>query len=309
LDNLSGISPHLSDAICVLATGGGFGTRELFTDDEEKLFNAKRPVLINGIDRVAERSDLVDRGVNLSLPVIPEEQRQDEAELWQRFTKMKPSILGALLDALSGAIRNLPNVVMDRKPRMADFAKWSVAAETALGFKPGTFLAAYEGNQAEANSVAIESSIIGPLILNLMQDQELWQGTVKDLLELLEGSYATESAMKRKEWPKSARKLSSELKRLAPSLRKSGVNVTFGEHTRRGTPVSLENLGNRPSPSSPSSNPNSGNELGCEHSVTIGDDVNIEPSRPKPLGTNECELGDEGDELLQDGSGDEWGEI
>ena len=36
-----------------LATGGGFATRELYSDDNEKVFNAARPVLFNGIEELA----------------------------------------------------------------------------------------------------------------------------------------------------------------------------------------------------------------------------------------------------------------
>ena len=50
LDNLSHLSTWLSDALCRLATGGGFSTRELYTHDEEKLFDAQRPVILNGIE-------------------------------------------------------------------------------------------------------------------------------------------------------------------------------------------------------------------------------------------------------------------
>jgi len=39
LDNLSRIHTWLSDALCRLSTGGGFGTRELFTDRDETLFS------------------------------------------------------------------------------------------------------------------------------------------------------------------------------------------------------------------------------------------------------------------------------
>ena len=35
LDNLSTVPDWLSDAICRLATGGGFATRELYSDGEE----------------------------------------------------------------------------------------------------------------------------------------------------------------------------------------------------------------------------------------------------------------------------------
>lgn len=44
---------------------------------------------------------------------------------------------GALLDAVSLALRQLPEVRLERLPRMAEFAQWVVAAEEGLGFKEG----------------------------------------------------------------------------------------------------------------------------------------------------------------------------
>ena len=37
-DNLSALSPWLSDCLCRLATGGSFSTRELYSDSEEMIF-------------------------------------------------------------------------------------------------------------------------------------------------------------------------------------------------------------------------------------------------------------------------------
>ena len=50
-DNLSGLPPWLSDALCRLATGGSFAVRQLYTDDEEVLFEAARPILLSGSRR------------------------------------------------------------------------------------------------------------------------------------------------------------------------------------------------------------------------------------------------------------------
>jgi hypothetical protein len=47
-DNLSALPVWLSDALCRLATGGSFAVRQLYTDDEEMLFEAARPILLNG---------------------------------------------------------------------------------------------------------------------------------------------------------------------------------------------------------------------------------------------------------------------
>lgn len=54
-DNLSWLSTEMSHALCRLATGAGFGTRRLYTDDEEATFYASRPVIVNGIEEVATR--------------------------------------------------------------------------------------------------------------------------------------------------------------------------------------------------------------------------------------------------------------
>jgi hypothetical protein len=50
-DNLSGLPFWLSDALCRLATGGSFAVRQLYTDDEEVLFQAARPILLNSIEK------------------------------------------------------------------------------------------------------------------------------------------------------------------------------------------------------------------------------------------------------------------
>ena len=39
-DNLSGLPPWISDALCRLASGGSFAVRQLYTDDDEVLFQA-----------------------------------------------------------------------------------------------------------------------------------------------------------------------------------------------------------------------------------------------------------------------------
>ncbi|HLM60922.1 MAG TPA: DUF3854 domain-containing protein, partial [Pyrinomonadaceae bacterium] len=63
LDNLSVVPDWLSDALCRLSTGGGFGTRTLYENDDETIFNAKRPIILNGIGDIASRSDLLDRAL------------------------------------------------------------------------------------------------------------------------------------------------------------------------------------------------------------------------------------------------------
>lgn len=244
-DNLSGILPDLSDGLCSLATGGGFGTRQLYSDDEEKLFSATRPILLNGIEDIATRADLLDRAIALTLPTIPDERRRDEDELWRKYEKRRPHVLGALLDVLSAGLRNLPRLKLDRLPRMADFAKLVTACEPALDWPPGTFLAAYDRNRALANDAALESSPIVKYLLLLVEEKG-WSGTAAQLLLALNGR-ADDNERRLRVWPATPRGLSGALRRLAPNLRRAGVNVVFtNEQTRRGKRILLEKAGEEP---------------------------------------------------------------
>ena len=112
-DNLSGLPDWLSDALCRLATGGSFAVRQLYTDDEEVLFEASRPILLNGIEEVISRPDLGDRAIFLTLAPIAEADRRSEAELWREFEIARPRILGALLDAVVHGLRT----IRSRSPR------------------------------------------------------------------------------------------------------------------------------------------------------------------------------------------------
>jgi len=51
---------------------------------------------------------------------FPADRRRTEAELTQDFVTAHPRILGALLDAVSAALRNVDDVVLNKKPGMAD---------------------------------------------------------------------------------------------------------------------------------------------------------------------------------------------
>jgi hypothetical protein len=75
-----GLAAWISDTLC--ATGGGFAVRQLYTDQDEVLFDAQRPIILNGIEDIITRPDLADRTMFLTLEAIPEDRRQSKEELW-----------------------------------------------------------------------------------------------------------------------------------------------------------------------------------------------------------------------------------
>src|SRR5262245_66332285 len=66
------------------------------------------------------------------LQPIREQHGRSETELWREFEIARPRILGALLDAAVHGLRAIGRIHVDRLPRMADFALWATACETAL---------------------------------------------------------------------------------------------------------------------------------------------------------------------------------
>jgi hypothetical protein len=231
-DNLSHVPPWLSDALCRLSTGGGFATRELYTDQDEIIFDSQRPVLLTSIEEVATRSDLLDRCLIVWLPAIPEEHRRPEAEMDAAFAKARPRIVGALLDAVSTALRQVASTRLSALPRMADFAIWVTSSETSFGWEQGTFLTAYQGNRESANDVALEASVVARPLLDLLEVEGAWSGTASELLSTLEGR-VTDQVKRQNIWPKNARSVSGHLKRLAPNLRAGGWQETFHREAKQ----------------------------------------------------------------------------
>lgn len=241
-ENLSGIPPWLSDALCVLSTGGAFATRELYSNDEETLLEVKRPAILNGIPDLLTRPDLADRALMVTLERIPDGEREKEAVFWARFSRESGAILGAALTALAVGLERLPDTELSESPRMADFAALIVAAEPALPWQPGEFLSLYADARKEAGASVLEGDCVAEALLGWLLKADLpWEGTAKTLLSALEAQTGLTDSNRRKPegWPKTPKGLSSRLRQLAPALAQVGYKVaeaskgTNGERLRR----------------------------------------------------------------------------
>jgi hypothetical protein len=231
-DNLSDIPEWLSDCFCRLSTGDGFRTRELYTDREETIFEAIRPLILNGIGSLVARGDLADRSLIFNLPQILDDERLSEKAFWERFKAARPRIQGALLDAVSTTLRNQDSVQIRSLPRMADFALWVVAAEPALPWPPGSFLAAYTSNRQEAVELSLEAHVVAVAVRAHMVGRDEWTATPTELYETLK-EFVPEITQKSKAWPKAAHRLSNRLKRAATFLKAVGIEVEFSHSTDR----------------------------------------------------------------------------
>jgi hypothetical protein len=249
-DNLSGVPDWLSDALCRVATGGGFATRELYTDGEEKLFDATRPIILNGIDDLLARPDLADRALMVTLPEIGATKRRDEKSFWQAFDSAAPAILGALLDGVARALRDEPNITLPTMPRMADFVRWASAALPAFALPKSALLDAMARSKADATAVALEADPLAHAILGLLDDcDDTWSGTATKLLATIRDGLDRDAKW---ELPRASNVLTNRLNRLAPMLREVGVQVSV-TRTSAERRIDLVRRDRGPSPSSSSS--------------------------------------------------------
>jgi hypothetical protein len=229
-DNMSQIPPWLSDLMCRLATGGGMAIRTMYADMDETLFQASRPIILNGINSVTSEPDLADRSIPVSLASIGEADRKTEADVIERFNQVRPQIFGALCQAVSVALKNISTTRLARLPRMADFALWATAAEPAY-CAPGEFMAAYSGNRQAAIDDSISASSVMDVVIQMASADNFteWRGSATELLEKL-NEIATDGMKRAKSWPKESNHLTRRLNKAAPQLRSRGI---FYEATGR----------------------------------------------------------------------------
>jgi len=227
-DNLSGIRNDLSDALCQLSTESGFSTRELYTDTEETLLSVRRPVFLNGIDSISSRQDLLNRAIIIVLSHLNEEKRKTEEEIMGQFNRIHPGVLGALCNAISVGLKNAPKVHLERLPRMADFATWVTACEPGLECKPGSFLKTYNSALSDTIIDTISVDGLAQTIITIAEHNKLaWSGTATQLLSKINDMNGYNYQRPPMGWPQTASTLSNKLNRLAPSLRRVGVEIEF----------------------------------------------------------------------------------
>ncbi len=167
LENLSSISPELSDDLCRLSTGSGIRTRKLYTNFEQAKFSFCRPAIIDGISENIHAPDLLDRTILLRTARMDGSERREERELKKVFREKHPLILGALLDIVAHGLNS--DAQDDYSPRMLDSYRFMYRCATAMPYGAGGFKQAYRRKQAENKTAAFESSPIAAYFIKWIE--------------------------------------------------------------------------------------------------------------------------------------------
>ena len=254
-DNVSSISLVQSDCICRIATGAGVKTRKYYTNGEQAVFQACRPVLLNGIPDFAEKPDLLDRSIVILQPSMDDEDRKEERTILGEFERCRASIFGALLDFAVRGLRERDTTRLASPPRMADAARWITACLGSM-----EFLEEYGVNKEASVELGLEASPVFPLLkkyllkgpgldmknrtMNANWKSGYWKGTSEQLRDALV-AFADKGEGITRFFPETPKGLNNQLRRDAPSMRKVGINVTFANRTHEGRLIHIESPGSR----------------------------------------------------------------
>ncbi|QQQ01275.1 hypothetical protein [Lysobacter enzymogenes] len=230
-ENLSSLTAEQQDALCTLATGGGFAARQLFTNGEEHVLQTKRPVILNGISVIATRPDLIDRVVHLNVPPIPASRRKDDAVARTAWESDRAAVFTGLLDLFALVFQMVPAVALPIKQRMADFERLGEAVALALRQPQGTFQARYADLVRSGIDRALDDNPVASALDKFLHRETLpWIGTAGTLHKLLGPLCDSDRSL----WPRSPKGFSNELRRIAAAYRMKGIDLESRGHTRRG---------------------------------------------------------------------------
>ncbi|MFI6981533.1 ATP-binding protein [Embleya sp. NPDC050154] len=222
LDNVSTIPPWLSDTLCKAVTGDGIIDRALYTDDDVVVLTFRRVLAMTTIDAGAFAGDLAERLLMLDLQLIEEHHRRSEEDLDRTYATARPNVLAALLDLLCEVLRVLPDVRLERMPRMADYARVLAAVDTVQGWNT---LDNYVASSQRVAADALEGDPFGSAVAHFIETHGAWTGTTAHLLDLIPPPETHHP-----KWPKDATRAGGQLRRLAPLFR--SIGITYDDTAR-----------------------------------------------------------------------------
>jgi len=215
-DNLSNISPDMSDALCQLSTGGSLSKRKLYTDGDSVDYPLKNPIVLNSIFNILHRRDLRRRCVVIELKKPTEIKSQRELD--QIFREYAPHCYAYLVSCVQEALKN--KVVDAPFLDLADFCEWIAKAHPVFFLDGRSFEETLRTNRDQTAIEILETNIVASFIVNKVEEEGAWETTASELLQQIKEQYPYE-----KDIPLTPEKMAREIRKIASDLEALGVKV------------------------------------------------------------------------------------
>jgi hypothetical protein len=215
-DNLSGISPDMSDALCQLSTGGSLSKRKLYTDGDSVDYPLKNPIVLNSIFNILHRRDLRRRCVVIELKRPTETKSQKELD--QIFRECAPHCYAYLVSCVQEALKN--KVINAPLLDLADFCEWIAKAHPVFFLDGKTFVETLNTNREQTAVEILETNLVASFIADKLREKSEWETTASKLLQEIRELYPYE-----KDIPLTPEKMAREIRKIASDLEAVGVKV------------------------------------------------------------------------------------
>jgi hypothetical protein len=219
----------VSESLCRAITGESALQRALHTDDEINNSSFQRVMAMTTIALKHELAgDLADRMVLIEPQVI--EDRRTEEDIRTAQDTALPAALGAILDLVAGTLKHLPGIRLTELPRMADFARVLAALDTHTGWAT---LPTYLNRVNELGETLLEGNQLAQALRALAKEHPAtpWTGNATEVLAELQRVCHTHR-MHSSDITTAASQIGKDLRQIAPTLRKVGVDVRELKRTR-----------------------------------------------------------------------------
>lgn len=226
-DNATGVKAEISDLLCSAVTGGCYQTRELYTTADERIIPYRSNIVINGIDVISKRTDLMERCILLEMEPIKADERKTEKEVDELFNSLLPEIIGAIFDVIKRAL-SMEEPELHNLTRMADFETWATKFALALGFTVEEYQQALRTNiQKLVDAVSFGNPIVFAIV-EIMRGQAVYVSAFQAFYaKCVDVLHEKATANEVSNFPKSASALSRSLGGLEQNLKSFGIAVNI----------------------------------------------------------------------------------
>jgi len=241
LDNQNSLPEWFQDTLCRLVTGESDSKRVLYSDDEDLIWSMQRAVLLNGINPPSERGDVQDRTLPIELDRLDKRKRLPEDDFWMQFSLKHPELLGAVFDALAGALQERHTVDLAERPRLADWGLYAAALYKSQGWGVETFVEDWKGVEEAQQQGTLDGSIVAQAVILFMKDKDRVELSAAKLHAAIEDRVEDDLDLARdKTWPKTGRTLWKKIREVTPLLEVHGIRAYRKNDNRSGRPIVLD---------------------------------------------------------------------
>jgi hypothetical protein len=241
LDNQNSLPEWFQDTLCRLVTGESDSKRVLYTDEEDLVWSMQRAVLLNGINPPTDRGDVQDRTLPIELERLEARRRMAEDDFWMQFSLKQPELLGAVFDALSGALRERHTVKLAERPRLADWGLYAAALYESQGWGIQAFMEDWKVVEETQQQGTLDGSIVAQAVILYMKDKDRVELSAAKLHAAIEDFADDNLSLKGdKTWPKTGRTLWKKIREVTPLLEVHGIRAYRKNDNRAGRPIVLD---------------------------------------------------------------------